>query len=74
MRSQRATEHWKAPPIQTVHTPTISRPPLTIITPATTTKKKNLKDPSTFTYDVSCKSCIKFNTFNCLITELISLI
>lgn len=54
MRAQRATELWKAPPLSKVsETPSATRPPLCIITPANgTTKKRTLNDPSSFTHEV----------------------
>ena len=57
MRAQRATELWKAPPLSKVpETPSVTRPPLCIVTPANaTTKKRTLNDPSSFTHEV--KDC-----------------
>jgi len=55
MKAQRATEHWRAPPLPGISsgvpsTPS-NRPPLTIIRPVSTAKKRTLNDPSLFSYD-----------------------
>jgi len=59
MKAERATEMWKMPPLPKVPatpsnkfaTPASKRPPLTIVTPATS-KKRTLNNPAEFTFNV----------------------
>lgn len=54
MKAERATEFWRVPPLPKVPaTPSTSkRPPLTMVTPATS-RKRTLEKPTDFSYDVS---------------------
>ena len=55
MKAERATEFWKAPlmPKTPAATPSNKRPPLTIVTPATS-KKRTLENPAEFSFNVWC--------------------
>ncbi|XP_066925185.1 kinesin-like protein KIF20B isoform X2 [Clytia hemisphaerica] len=52
MKAERATEFWKAPimPKTPAATPSNKRPPLTIVTPATS-KKRTLENPAEFSFN-----------------------